>query len=64
METKVLKVYSRTRARRNPNKVEKLERKGALLEEEIEDMESGIDGDKILLLRPNSSSSNSEEEFL
>ena len=68
MQTKALKVYSRDRARRIHNNVAKLERKGVLVEEDIEDMDSSIDGDKLSLLRPdsssNSSSSISEEEFL
>ena len=44
-----------------------MERKGVLLEEDHEDIDSGIDGDKTWLQRPdsssNSSSSESEEDF-
>ena len=66
--TIALKVYSRDRARRLPKSALEPERNCNLLEEFNEVMESDFDGDKQIVLRPDSSSicsfSNSEEIYL
>ena len=59
LENKPLKVYSRAKARKNLVSVGKMERFGALLEVDNEDLDSEIDGDTPLLRRPTSLSSNS-----
>ena len=59
LENKPLKVYSRAKARKNLVSVGKMERFGALLEVDNEDLDSEIDGDTPLLRRPASLSSNS-----
>ena len=68
LDNKPLKVYTRDKTRRNLVSVGKVEKFGALLEVDNEDLDSVIDGDTPLLRRPaslssNSSFSESDEEF-
>ena len=67
VEINAFKVYSRNKLRRDSNMGAKMERNGVLLGDDSEDMDSDIEGDKILFRKPdstsNSSLSDSEEGF-
>ena len=65
-ESKALKVYAKVRTRRIPSFDTRVKTKGVLTEEDNEEVDSGIDGDKPFLLKldvSSSSSSSDSEEF-
>lgn len=60
---KALKVYSRGRTKRFPINVKMKERKGVVSEEDFEETDYNIEGDKPFLNRPDASSTSSHSDL-